>query len=334
MRALIRVTVVLMAIVALVVVTACQPAAPKSVTPVKVAFSAKDAHYGPYLVAIEKGYFAEEGIDFQILETSGNVGIAAVLAGDAEFTTSAGSALSAILKGGEMKIIFSLMDRPNYEVWSSQPDIKTLNDLSGKAVGIIGRGDSMEISARLVLAAAGLDPNGVAYTAMGPGNARLAAIQSGAVAAAVLSLTDVEKLRQDGPKGHLLVDVGRDVRMLFNGLAVSDRFMKEKPDVVAGFLRATVKGREFFKQHKDESLEIVGKYNGQSREINEPVYQSVLAGMTDDGTLSADVQRADATVRAAIVGAEKVRPIEEIYDYSIVRKIGGEIASSGWKPVP
>jgi NitT/TauT family transport system substrate-binding protein len=318
--------------VAALLLAACAPAGPRPLEKVRVTFPAKEVHYAPYLVAVEKGYYAAEGIELEIVEAAGNAGVAAVVAGDAAFTTSASAALSAILQGAELKVVFSHLDRPDYQVWSAQPEIRTLADLSGKSVAVIGRGDTTEISARLALFGAGLDPDGVAYTALGPGGARLAAVQSGAVAAAVLSLADVEQLKRAGPKGNLLVDVGQNVRMLFNGLATSDRLLKEQPQLVERFIRATLKGREYARQHQDEAVEIVGRYNGKPREANEPAYRGILGAMTPDGTLPAEAQLAEAKVRAGLVGAQTLRPIGEIYDYSIASRVGDELRRSGWRP--
>jgi ABC-type nitrate/sulfonate/bicarbonate transport system substrate-binding protein len=188
------------------------------------------------------------------------------------------------------------------------------------------------MSTRMLLSQRGLDPNGVAYTALGPGAGRLAAVQSGAVAAAVLSITDVEQLKRNDPKGHQIVDIASDVRMLFNGLATTDKLLKEEPAMVAGFLRATLKGREYFKQYKDESLDIVGKYNNQPRDLTEPVYRSILPAMTADGTTPAESQATDSKVRAALIGATAVRPIAEVYDYALASRIGRELRQSGWTP--
>ncbi|TAK24558.1 MAG: hypothetical protein EPO26_04880 [Chloroflexota bacterium] len=312
--------------------SACAPAQPPPVEKARVTFAAKEVHYAPYFVAIEKGYYAQEGIDLEIISAAGNASVAAILAGDAEFTTSPASALSAILKDAPMKVIFSHMDRPNYELWSSDPAIKTLGDLKGKSVAVIGRGDTMEISARLALAKAGQDSDGVAYVALGPGAARLAAIQSGSVAAAVLSLADVEQLKRAGAKGNMLVDVAKDVRMLFNGAATSDKILKERPEFVARFMRATLKGREYARTFKNETLDIVGKYNNKPREANEVEYDSLVAVMTTDGTLPVEAQEADTRVRAPLIGATTIRPASEVYDYSVARRVGEEIKKNGWQP--
>ncbi len=292
------------------------------------------APYAWYFIGIEKGYYAEEGIKLELLTAASNTSVPSVLAGEMPFTSGSSAALTAILKGGALKIILTNMDRPGYELWSNRPEVRSLADLQGKMVGIIGRGDTMEIATRIVLGKAGLDPNGVAFVPLGAGAARLAALQSGSVDAAVLGVSDVQRYQQGGAKGVRLSDMTRDVRMLFSGLATSDRLIREDPNLVAGFVRATIKSREYFRRYKEQTLQILATYNHSGRDVNEPDYDNVLATMTADGTLDEDTQSADAKIRAAIVGAETIRPAAEIYDYSVVRTVNEELRRSGWQPSP
>jgi ABC-type nitrate/sulfonate/bicarbonate transport system substrate-binding protein len=323
---------------ALVVGVACTPAplapqpTPPRVQSLQIDVAVRDAPYAFYFIGIERGYYAEEGLSVELVSSAGSTSVASVLAGEMPFTTASSASLSAILKGGPLKIILTNMDRPAYELWSSQPEIRTLADLQGKSVGIISRGDTMEVSTRLAMRKAGLDADSIAFTPLGPGTARLAAVQSGAVAAAVLGIGDAYRLRQEGPKGNEVADLGQEVRMLFNGLATSDRLLREDPGFVTRFLRATIKSREYFRAFKDETLAIVSQYNGAPREVNEPDYDSIVATFTPDGTLPEDVQVADAGVRAELIGAPTVRSPAEIYDYSLARTIYAELKRSGWQP--
>ncbi len=310
-----------------------QAGAPRPPRTIKVDYASYSAVYAPHFIAAEKGYYAEEGLAMEMVQAPGTTGIAAVLSGETHFTTSASSSLSAILTGSPMKIVYTNADRPGYELWSSAPEIRTLSDISGKSVGIAGRGDTMEISTRLLLAKHGLNPDGVTFAALGFGSGRLAAVESGAVAAAILGVADVERLKQDGPpSGHRLADVSQEVKMLYTGVATGDRLIAEDPQLVYTFLRGTLKAREYFKRYKDETLAILGKYNELPREINEPDYESVLTTMTEDGTLAPDVQAADAKVRAEIIGAESQRPTSEMYDYSFVTRAHEELSRAGWQP--
>lgn len=307
------------------------PAAPRTI---QIDVAVRDAPYAFYFIGIDKGLYAEEGLNVELVSSGGTTSVAAVLSGDMPFTTAASASLSAILKGAPLKIILTNMDRPAYELWSSEDDIRGLADLQGRAVGIISRGDTMEVSTRLAMQQAGLDPNSVAFTALGPDTARLASLESGALPAAVLGIGDAQKLRQSGPRGHEVADLGAEVKMLFNGLATSDRLLQEDPDLVTRFLRATIKAREYFRTYKDETLQIVSKYNGAPRAVNEPDYDSIIATMTADGTLPEEVQSADSVVRAGLIGAPDVRPLAEMFDYRLSRQIYAELRQSGWQPRP
>jgi NitT/TauT family transport system substrate-binding protein len=312
---------------------AAPPASPRPLRKLKVDYASYSAVYAPHFVAAERGYYAEEGLEMEMVQAPGTTGIAAVLSGETHFTTSASSSLSAILTGSPMKIVYTNADRPGFELWSSAPDIRTLPDVLGKSVGIAGRGDTMEISVRLLMAQHGHNPDGVTFATLGFGSGRLAAVQSGAVAAAILGIADVERLKQAGPpRGHQLADVSREVKMLYTGVATSDRLIGEDAQLVYTFLRGTLKGREYVRRYKDETLEILGKYNDLPREVNEPDYDSVMTTMTEDGTLASDVQAADAKVRAEIIGAESQRPIGEMYDYSFVKRAHEDLRRSNWQP--
>ncbi len=308
------------------------PARPAQVEQIKVAFAADSAIYAPHFISIEKGYLAEEGLEMEMIRAGGGVATPALVSCEIHYSTSAASSVSASMKGAPIKVIYTNADRPGYELWSSSPDIRTLQDLVGKTVAIQSRGDTMEIATRMVLMKHGIDPDSVVYSAMGVGAQRLAAVQQGTVAAAVLGTADVVQLKESLPKGHLLSDRKQEAQMLYTGVATSDTELREHRDRVKRFLRATIKGREYFKAFKAETLAILDKYNDRPRHANEADYEDVLLSMTEDGSIPADVQQRDTQIRAAVNQLEQVPPIEQIYDYSLVKEIYAELRASGWRP--
>src|SRR5690242_8024936 len=98
-----------------------QPSAPRPPRKIKVDYASYTAVYAPFFIATDKGYLAEEGLEMEMIDAPGTTGIAAVLAGETQFTTSASSSLSAILTGSPMKIVYTNADRPGFELWSSGP---------------------------------------------------------------------------------------------------------------------------------------------------------------------------------------------------------------------
>lgn len=309
------------------------PAAPPPRETVRVSFAADAAVYAPFFIAVDKGYLAEEGLEMEIVRMGGGVATPALIAGEIAYSTSAASSVSAILQGAPLKVVYTNADRPLDELWSGSPAIRTLADLPGHTVGIQTRGDTMEIETRLILQQYGLDPNSVIYTAMGVGAQRLAAIEAGTIGAAILSISNVAQLSPETrAKRHRLASIRDEVQMLYTGMATSDRELLERRDRVKRILRASVKGREYFKAFRDEAITILSKYNGLPREVNEADYDATLPAMTEDGGMPEEVQRRDTAVRAEVNGLAHYPPPEQIYDYSVVREVYRELRGAGWQP--
>jgi ABC-type nitrate/sulfonate/bicarbonate transport system substrate-binding protein len=308
------------------------PAAPPPVEQIKVSFAADGAIYAPHFIAVEKGYYQEEGIEMEMVRAGGGVATPALISGEFQYSTSAATALSAAIKGAPLKIIYTNSDRPNYDLWSTNPDIKSLSDIVGKSVGVQSRGDTSEIVARIVLQQRGIDPNSVAYAILGNGPQLMGAVQAGSVDTVVLPYNFAVELQQFAPRGTRLVDIRSEVRMLYTGVATNDSELSQHRERARRFLRGTIRGREYYKAFKDETVEMLGKYNGLSRVANEADYDDNLTTMTDDGTMPAEVQQRDAVVRAALNEVEQYPPVEQMYDYSLSREIYQVLRASGWQP--
>lgn len=300
----------------------------------KVRFSvaAITGSYMDEFVAIEKGYHREEGLTVEMIRAGGGIATQALIAGDLHFSTSAGSALGAMLRGAEVKVVYTNIDRPGYQLWSAHPDIKTLKDLVGKKVGVTSRGDTQELSVRLLLRKRGIDANSVVYVPVGFGGTRLAALQAGTVDAVPLGAGHFAQLKQH--KGHMLGDAEKEIRFAYVGLAVSNRLLARQPSLVERFLRAVVKGREYARRYRDQTIQIIGKYTQRKREFNEFDYDSTVPVLTPEGWVADEILKEDVAVRSELVAVAVPSDHGKFFDYSMVRKIYGDLKRSGWKPAP
>ena len=304
---------------------------------VKMSIAATQANYITYYAAIEKGYFKEEGFEVEIVHAGGGVATPAQISGDIEFNTSGSSALSAILKGAPLKLVYFPWERPTYQIWSTTPEIKTLADLKGKSIGIQTRGDTFEVGVRVSLMKNGLDPNSVGYTPLGFGAGRMAAISSGSLPAVVVTRVDIEQLRamDKMPKGNLLYDMYETIRMPYTGVAVADANLKKDRERIKRFVRACIKGHYYAATHREESIEMVAKYNPKvDRKALGIEFDEVIASRTADGTVSEELQRLETDIRAQLINVpkDKIRPLAEIFDFSMAHEVNRELKTAGWKP--
>ena len=300
----------------------------------KVRFSvaAVTGSYMDEFIAIERGYHRDEGLTVEMIRAGGGIATQALMAGDLHFSTSAGSALSAMLRGAEIKVVYTNIDRPGYQLWSGQPEIKSLKDLIGKRVGVTSRGDTQELSVRLLLRKHGIDANSVAYISVGFGATRLAALQAGAIDAAPLGAGDFAQLKH--PKGHMLGDTEKEIRFAYVGLAVSNRLLARQPNLVERFLRSVIRGREYARRYREQTIPILDKYTQRKREFNEIDYDSTLPVLTAEGWVPDDVIKEDVAMRAELVGVPAPADAAKFFDYSIVKRIYRDLKATGWKPSP
>ena len=297
------------------------------------------AHYAPYFIAADKGYFLAEGIEMAFVTASGGSATAALMSGKIDFTASAASTVNAILRGASLRVIYTMADRPAYELRSTDPALKTLADLKGKQVGISSRGDTYEVAMRLTLLASNLPQDWVGYTPLGVGSARDAALISGALPALIIPTAELAPLR-DNPavrRGHRIVNMYDTIRMPYTGVATSAALMRTKPELVAGFLRGVVKGMRYMRDYEEATIALLLKRRPDIDQIQLVAdYDDTISTATEDGTAPDALIAKDLAVRAQLLELppDKVPPPDQVYDYAPLRQVTAALDASGWKPVP
>ena len=310
---------------------------------IKVSFAAFSANYMPYHLAIDKGYFRDEGLDVEIVNAAGGVATPALIAGDLAFSTSGSSAISPAMRGAGLKVLLVLFDRPGFQVWTTRDEVKSLADLKGKTLGIQSRGDTFEISARIAFKSLGMDPNSVGFTPLGFGaDTRMAAIRTGSLGAVMIAMDDTHKLLESGAlsKSRMLADFFQTVRIPFTASATTDKLMREKPAMVKSFVRAVIKGMHYMRTYRSETVTLMMQLRNKleksdvSRGLSEKEYDAIVQSLTTDGTVAEAIGMADAESRAGImnISADKIPPFSKLYDFSVANSVNKELAASGWKP--
>ncbi len=142
----------------------------------------------------------------------------------------------------------------------SPSSIQTVADLRGKRVGVSRRGSNSEIWAAAVLAPFGLEPDrGYSILSIGGQAEQLAAMQNGAVDAAVLAPPTNLLARRLGFHDLLSYrDHGLEYAAV--GLVTSRRFLQEQPGTVDRLLRASAEGVAMMFQQRAKALAVLGHY--------------------------------------------------------------------------
>jgi NitT/TauT family transport system substrate-binding protein len=301
-----------------------------TVEKVNVTLPAKSFQFVIFPIAKERGYMKQEGIDLDIVVMASTAGIQAVLAGDMHFTGSGSSALVAVSKGNApLKTVLAVNDQV-LQWLMVRPQITSLKELKNKKIAVTGVASVATFMFKQVAPKYGLDANNdVTFIALGPGQ-RLAAMMSGVVDAGLLSTEDRYSALDQGMKE--LMYLGKEVKNSWGTVATTDRFIKEQPRLMAGFMRATLKALRLVKQNREAAVDAIVKFSEVKRELAERTYDDVIGTFASNGVVDEETQKNDLDIVRLVAKVTKEVPITRAYDFSFAAQADKELTRAGWRP--
>jgi len=217
------------------------------------------------VTAAKARLFEKYGLDVSTVYLGGSTRIVQVMiAGDIQIGQIGGSAaLFGKAAGVEIAYIATTINSMAAQV-ISLPEIKTIADLKGKALGVTRRGANTDYWARFGLTRHGLVPDKdvkILYT--GGLRETYAALQQRQIAAATMGLGNSfgKMLLREGY--HTLIDIsklGEDFP--FNGIATTKKYLQTKRPVVVNFMKAYLEAIKWNLDNKAQSKKILAAYTG------------------------------------------------------------------------
>jgi NitT/TauT family transport system substrate-binding protein len=229
---------------------------------IRIGYAARAvAHSVPY-VAKEAGFFAEEGIEAEIIRTAGSIAPMALAAKEVDLAIMSAYLMIPVAERDKDVVMLGGFSRYASMVFVSRPDVRSSQDLKGKIIGIQRPGDAYEKSARFALRHLGLDADrDVKMLALGTNDVMWTALQTGKVSATILSPPGTLFARKAGM--NFMVDLN-DLKLEYQGSTLATRrsFVQKNPGLAGRALRAIVRGVFLFKTRKEETMRILAKFLG------------------------------------------------------------------------
>ena len=309
----------------------CEPAhaqtAPDKITLSTISIS---MNYLPIYVAQEKGFFTKENIFLEVVVLNAStLAIPVLIAGSTQVSaSSAMTTIRAVEKGAALKIVGGLTNAPVYDLYAN-PKYKSLKDLKGATIGVSGLITSDTVLMKEMLKANGLEyPRDYALRAMGIMPDRLLAMQTGSIAAGILSPPYTFGADDMG-----LVNLGSTtkytpnfVQTVFN---IRADFAQDKKPLLIRFLRAILHGDQWIHNQKEDTVRIIVKRLKFSEkhseaswryyinanaipkdgEINPKGMDKVMQLLVEDGTLVQPLPKTDKYVDMSYI-AEARRTLQ------------------------
>lgn len=261
----------------------------------------------PLFLAIEKGFFEEEGIDAQVEWFDAAQPIAVATAGgDVDVgATGITASLYNMVAGGEKLLIVADKGREQ-EGYSSTalliPDdssIESVAALKGKRIGITQTGSTYHYMAGRLLEEHGLSTKDVELVPLNSIPGLMETLESKQVDAVLLNEPNISRVIDEG-YGKVVAQVGDHIEYQTSGIFFSKSFA-ENEETAKKFLKAYIKATRYYYdavltkengeivpgENYDEVIQIIADYTDQEPEIVE----KGLPYMDRDGKLLAsDIQ--------------------------------------------
>src|ERR1700704_5239972 len=225
------------------------------------------SEHAPFFLGKERGFYDQEGIDLDIQEGRGSgVTVQAVAANTATFGyVDVPTMIKAGAKGAPVKAVgVALQLSPMSVMGFADKNIRTPNDIIGKTVAVTP-GDSMSQIWPLFLKKTGISDSQF-KTVAGDAQTKLNAVMNGQADLLLGYVMDQAIKLQDATQKpvHPIRFADYGVNLISSGIIANTSTLKDKPDMVRRFLRATTKAMEESEKNPEAAVDAMLKANSKA----------------------------------------------------------------------
>lgn len=241
-----------------------------------------DIQFAPLYVAIDKGYYADAGLDVSIDYSMENDNTVLVGTGDLSFAIVSGEQV-LLARAQQLPIVYVMAWYQQYPiaiVTKTSSGIKTVSDLRGKKIGIPGLYGASYIGAMALLDSAGITQNDVTFDSIGYN--QVAALEANKDDAEVVYTTNEPLQLAKQGIDYTLFKTSDAVELVGNGLITNEKTIQNNPELVKAMVAATLKGIQYTIDHPDEAYQISKKYVTNLSTADQNVQMQILLASIDE----------------------------------------------------
>ena len=271
---------ILISLIFVLFLAACQPAQqPAQKIRLPMGFI-PNVQYAPFYVAVDKGYFAETGIEIEFDYSFETDGVALVGANQTPFALVSGEQV-LLARAQNIPVVFVVgwyQEYPVAIVAKTESGITTPADLAGKKVGLPGLFGASYIGLRALLDSAGVNESDLTLDSIGFNQVEALATDQEQAVVGYFSNEPIQLRAQ----GYDVVEirVADYVQLASNGIITNEETIANNSELVRGMVQAFLRGLADTIANPDEAYEISKKYVENLANLSEAdtaVQKEVLA---------------------------------------------------------
>ncbi|HEX9446285.1 MAG TPA: ABC transporter substrate-binding protein, partial [Candidatus Binatia bacterium] len=120
--------------------------------------------------------------------------------------------------------------------------------------------------------------------------------------------------------------VGDALQIPMSGLVTSEKLLRERPDYVRSFIKATHKGLKYFLDNKSESIAMLSRVTPMEPEVARTTYDFYRTIMTKDGIPSDRALADDFEITRQMLKKEgqaftRAQAEQKMYDFALLKDV-------------
>jgi NitT/TauT family transport system substrate-binding protein len=215
-----------------------------------------NVQYAPFYVAVEKGFFAEQGIELEFDYSYETDGVALVGANELQFSVVSGEQVP-IARAEGLPIVYVMAWYAKYPVAvisEANQNILHPEDLAGKRVGLPGLFGANYVGLRALMGHVGLDEEDLTLDSVGFNQVEVLAAGTEDAVVGYVANEPIQLQAQGYDLNVILVADYLD--LVSNGIITNETTIKENPELIRRMVSAILRGIQYTVENPQEAFEI------------------------------------------------------------------------------
>lgn len=267
---------------------------------------------GPFILAMEKGYFRAENVNVEFLPFRGGPHLVkAVIAGEVLLGAAGSTDIVVFREAGMPLKMVATQTEGNHFTLNVAPDVQAIGELKGKSIGVTAVGATTWVFARLVATHQRWDPDrDVKIVPLGGLDAQLAALQRKEIHAFIWG--DGGAVTQLQGKSKVLTRLDAvSPKWISQIQYVSEDGIRKQAETIRKVMKALFQAQRYMLSNTPEAAEVISKKIGWTIEAVLAAHKISGPLISHDGTTSME---ALASIQQTLLEhgvIKKKLPIEE-----------------------
>lgn len=279
--------------------------------------------------AKDRGYFAQEGLDLDVLVARGQICTMALLNGQMELSSNPNIFDTMVAGKFKGKVIYVSAKTLGHR-FIVAPEIKNFDGLKQKNIAVSTFGGLTDMLTREILEQHGIRPaKEVVLLQIGTPEVRYAALKAGTVKAALLASTQGLQAVQEGFRELKY----QQPPWLSSPVVASDELLSRERPMLRSLLRAIEKGHLFYGQYPTVAIELIRKVQRiESRAVAKQIYDDDMLRHNPGGGLEEPGMKRVLERAKEMLKVQRTIELNEIFDLSMAKEVETELKKINWEP--